>query len=393
MLPTLVSRNDDIRHLVERGYAVTFDSNYLVVRDIPYLNAQKQLVWGAIATLLEFIDEGRVKQQNHQVSFAGGSPHGIDGRPIPNMGDTAHTVMLSDAEPRVVIERQFSNKPEGGYTDFFDKIERYVTIISGPAIELHGVTPLTFRAYEPAPDDGVFKFRDMLTARAEIGDLAAGFKEEVVAIIGLGGTGGYVLDFMVKTPVREVRGYDADGYHVHNIFRSPGRLEPHELGLSKAEVYAGRYENFRHGLKIETKYIDANSHEELDGVTFAFVCVDKGTARAGIIDLLIAKGIPFIDVGMGLARRGGPIKGSMRATHFAKGNAEVVRDMNLVPTHDAQDNIYKTNIQIAELNALNACLAVILYKKHLGFYVDEEPLYHLLFEVGDMRMRRQPDED
>jgi len=79
MLPTLVSRNDDIRRLVERGYAVTFDSNYLVVRDIPYLNAQKQLMWGAIATLLEFIDEGRVKQQNHQVSFAGGSPHGIDG--------------------------------------------------------------------------------------------------------------------------------------------------------------------------------------------------------------------------------------------------------------------------------------------------------------------------
>jgi hypothetical protein len=40
--------------------------------------------------------------------------------------------------------------------------------------------------------------------------------------------------------------------------------------------------------------------EMLEGVTFAFVCVDRGSARAGIFDLLISRGIPFIDVGMGL---------------------------------------------------------------------------------------------
>ncbi|MFN4220659.1 MAG: ThiF family adenylyltransferase [Novosphingobium meiothermophilum] len=393
MLPTLVSRNHDIRRLVERGYAVTFDSNYLVVRDIPYLDEQRALKWGAIATLLVFIDEARVQQQNHQVSFAGGVPHGLDGRPIPNLGDTPHSVPLSKTEPLVTVERQFSNKPNDDYVDFFDKIERYVAIISGPAMELYDVTPLTFHVYGEGADNSVFKFRDMLTARAEISDLAAAFRDEIVAIIGLGGTGGYVLDFMVKTPTREVRGYDADGYHVHNAYRSPGRLDVAELGLPKAEVFAARYENFRHGLKIETKFIDADSHEELDGVTFAFVCVDKGTARAAIIDLLIAKGISFIDVGMGLARRNGSIKGSMRVTHFPRDRGAEIKAMQLAPTHDAQDDIYKANIQIAELNALNASLAVILYKKHLGFYVDDEPLYNLLFELGDMHAVRQGDED
>lgn len=393
MLPTLVSRNDDIRRLVERGYAVTFDSNYLVVRDIPYLDEQRALKWGAIATLLVFIDEVRVQQQNHQVSFAGGVPHGLDGRPIPNLGDTPHSVPLSKTEPLVMVERQFSNKPNGGYVDFFDKIERYVAIISGPAMELHDVTPLTFHVYDEGGDDSVFKFRDMLTARAEITDLTAAFRDEIVAVIGLGGTGGYVLDFMVKAPAREIRGYDADGYHVHNAYRSPGRLDVAELGLSKAEVYAARYENFRHGLKIETKFIDTDSHEELDGVTFAFVCVDKGTARGAIMDLLIAKGIPFIDVGMGLARRNGSIKGSMRVTYFPRNRGAEIKAMQLAPTHDAQDDIYKANIQIAELNALNASLAVILYKKHLGFYVDDEPFYNLLFELGDMHVVRQGDED
>lgn len=393
MLLTLVNHNDDIRRLLERGYAVSFDQNYLVVRDVPYLDAAGELRWGSIVTKLVFIDQVRVRQENHQVSFAGGSPYGLDGKPIPNLGDSAHSIPLSAAEPRVIVERQFSNKPGNGYVDFFDKIERYITIISGPAMERHDVTARTFNTYDPAPDDSVFKFRDTLTSRAEIGDLTQAFKQEVVAIIGLGGTGGYVLDFMVKTPVLEIRGFDADAYHVHNAYRSPGCLDPDEFDRSKADVYAKRYGNFRTGLHLETKFIDAESGEDLDGVTFAFVCVDKGSARATIIDLLIAKGIPFIDVGMGLSRKAGPIRGSMRATYFDEMKAAAVRDMDLVPKHDTKDDIYKTNIQIAELNALNACLAVILYKKRLGFYEAEDSLFHLLFELGGMRSLGQRHED
>jgi len=392
MLPTLVSRNDDIRRLVEWGYAAAFDSNHLVVRDIPYLDEKLDLQWAAIVTQLVFIDTEKVKMQNHQVAFTGTAPYGLNGAPIPNLGDTPHTITLSDAAP-VVVQRQFSNKPTNGYLDFFDKIERYVTIISGPAIERYGVTPYTFRSYEPVPDTSVFKIRDTLTTLAEIGDLAANIKDEVVAIIGLGGTGGYVLDFMVKSPVREIRAFDADDYHVHNAFRSPGRLSLDELGKTKADVHAARYENFRHGLTLETKFIDESSDAELTGVTFAFVCVDKGSSRAKIIDLLIARGIPFIDVGMGLNRKRGPIAGSLRATYFAADKGAEVRDQQLVPTHDTKDEIYKTNIQIAELNALNAGLAVLLYKKQRGFYVDDDPFYHLLFELGDMRTRRLPDED
>jgi tRNA A37 threonylcarbamoyladenosine dehydratase len=161
--------------------------------------------------------------------------------------------------------------------------------------------------------DSVFKFHDTRTSRAEITDLSAKFKDDVVAVIGLGGTGAYVLDFFVKTPVREIRAFDLDAFHVHNAFRSPGRLKDDgELGKPKAEVYQARYENFRHGLKVERKFIDASCEADFEGVTFAFVCVDKGSSRAAIFDLLIAKGIPFIDVGMGLDRKRGPVNGMMR---------------------------------------------------------------------------------
>lgn len=61
--------------------------------------------------------------------------------------------------------------------------------------------------FEPDP---IFKLRDTLTSRAQIGDLNAGFAEETVAVIGLGGTGAYLLDLLVKSPVPKIRAFDGD---------------------------------------------------------------------------------------------------------------------------------------------------------------------------------------
>ena len=229
----------------------------------------------------------------------------------------------------MVVERSFSNKPAGGFANFFDKIEHYVRVISGPAIALHGGTPLTFRVDNDVAAGSVFKFHDTLTSRAEIGDLAALFKDEVIAIIGLGGTGCYVLDYMVKTPAKEIRGFDGDAYHVHNAFRSPGRLDETDLDRSKAEVYQARYENFRDRLVLHHKYVDRTSANDLAGVTFAFVCVDKGSARAEIFNLLISLRIPFIDVGMGLNRKQGALSGTIRATYYSAENAAKVRELEV----------------------------------------------------------------
>lgn len=387
MFHQLVNHNDDLRRLVRRGYAVAVDSGYLIVRDIPYLDDRKQLQWGAFVAKLEFVDKLTVKQDDHQVWFAGSVPHGLDGRPIPNLGGGPTGLALGEASKDIVVQRRFSNKPRatGKFADFFEKIDSYLTIIAGPAMELYNANPYTFRTVEEM-SDSVFKFHDTLTSRAEITDLASKFTNDVVAVIGLGGTGGYVLDFLVKTPVQEIRGFDFDFFHVHNAFRSPGRLEESELGKPKAEVYSGRYDNFRHGLKIERGLIDSSSGLDLEGVTFAFVCVDKGSARTKIFDLLISKGIPFIDVGMGLDRKRGPVNGMVRATYYSSENAQRVRDKGLAEMSDQPDDIYRTNIQISEINALNACLAVIRFKQLRDFYFEELPCYHMLFEIGDLRI-------
>lgn len=76
----------------------------------------------------------------------------------------------------------------------------------------------------------------------------------------------------------------------------------------------------------------------------------------------------------------------VRATYYSSEDAQRVRDKGLAEMSDKPDDIYRTNIQISEINALNACLAVIRFKQLRGFYFEELPCYHMLFEIGDLRI-------
>jgi hypothetical protein len=388
MFHKLVSHNNDLKHLVDKGYAVAFDSNYLIIRNIPYLDNQGQLHTGAIVTTIVFIDREHVNQHDHQIFFAGSHPHDINKMPIPNLGGGSASLALSEACGDVVVQRSFSHKPRsGGYKDFFEKIETYVAVISGPAMELHEETkPYSYRVQKEVVSESVFKFHDTLTSLAGITDLSAKFKDDVVVIIGLGGTGAYVLDYLVKTPVREIHAFDNDLYYVHNAFRSPGRTSEAEFRKLKTEVYSSRYDNYRTGISVHPKRIDVSCGDDLEGVTFAFVCVDNGPSRAGIFDLLLSKRIPFIDVGMDLRRKNGALKGMARVTYFSSEHGKKVLEKKLAELNESPENLYRSNIQIAELNALNACLAVIKFKQLRGFYFEEIPYFNLVFDPGDMKI-------
>ena len=385
MFQKLVSLNDDLKMLVDKGYAVFVDStNHLVIRDIPYLNEKGELKIGAIVAKLNFVDKHRFVQNDHQIYFSGGVPFGLDGQPVRNLGGGNHTIDLSPACSDVNVVRSLAKKLKSTqrYTDHFDKIETYVGFICGPAISRFDASPYTYATYDDCPNNSIFKFRDTLTSRSDINDLSENLNKDIIAIIGLGGTGSYVLDFMVKTPVGQLRGYDYDTYHVHNSFRSAGRLLEDELGKSKAEVFRARYENFRHELLIKKQCVDETCQAEFSDVTFAFVCVDRGDARCEIFNLLIGLNIPFIDVGMGLHRaKDRSLKGMIRTNYFSSERAQEVRSKRWASEAEDPDNIYKSNIQISELNAFNACLAVMQFKQIRGFYCSEDAVFHTLFNT------------
>ncbi|MDP1956205.1 MAG: ThiF family adenylyltransferase [Polaromonas sp.] len=402
MLKILASRNPDLKTLLEKGYALAVDTNYLIVRDIPYLDSNGQLQLGAMVSKLVSEDDVIFRPSDHQILWTGPRPYGLDGQVVRGLGGGNAQLALSEQCKDVVVQQSFSHKLKDkttaqarDYVDHVEKIEHYVTMIAGPAMQQFGANPYTFRDCEEEVQNTVFKLRDTLTSRAEITDLGKLFENDVVAIIGLGGTGSYVLDFVVKTPVREIRGFDPDKYFVHNAFRSPGRLDANEgieLRQQKADIYQSRYENFRHGLTIKPMFIEESSAAELDGVTFAFVCVDKGGSRKHIFDLLISKNIPFIDVGMGLNRKPGPISGTVRTTFFPKDLGQTVRSKGYAPETDSADDVYRTNIQIAEVNALNAALAVLRFKQIRGFYVGRPELHQLLLTLDNLSLL-SPSED
>lgn len=300
------------------------------------------------------------------------------------------SIHLSSVNADVVVERSFSNKPTktGAYADFFEKIESYVGQISGPAMAKFGdsASPLTHNARTDEAEDPVFKFPDTLSSRSNTFDLRQKFEDEVIAIIGLGGTGSYILDLLSKTDVKEIRLFDLDDFQVHNAYRSPGKLDEAELGKSKVDVYFARYDGFRTGIKPYKLHVGTDTAEVFSGVTFAFVSVDKGSSRSEIFDVLIGQQIPFIDVGMGLKRKGEPLGGMLRVSYYPADNAQEVRSRGYAEMSDPPDNLYRSNIQIAELNALNACLAVVKYKEIRTFYVDAEGKENYLFDVSDMKI-------
>ncbi len=128
--------------------------------------------------------------------------------------------------------------PSGFYENYYDKVTQYVTILSGYAQKIEpGVTAKRFR---PVAADGdeetVFKYIDTASTRAEIGAVTAKLATvKKIAIVGLGGTGSYVLDLVAKTPVREIHLFDGDDFLQHNAFRSPGAPSLEELVANAEE--------------------------------------------------------------------------------------------------------------------------------------------------------------
>ena len=71
-----------------------------------------------------------------------------------------------------------------------------------------------------------------------------------MGIVGLGGTGSYVLDLVSKTPVSEIHLFDGDKFYSHNAFRAPGAASIEELENVeyKTDRFANMYGKMRKGI-------------------------------------------------------------------------------------------------------------------------------------------------
>tara|TARA_R100000027_G_scaffold61606_1_gene53111 strand:+ start:4729 stop:5922 length:1194 start_codon:yes stop_codon:yes gene_type:complete len=394
MSEQLINLNTDLTRLRAEGFDVQILSGLLLLRHVPYVTSKRSVAYGILACPLDLSGEKTIRPSNHKAQWDGEFPCFPDGTALEALRHEQINQKISDT---ITLRFSFSNKPKEGYADFFEKMSRYTDMISAQATAIEPTA--TAKAFHPiatSESESVFCFADTATSRAGITDINNKLAGQSIGIIGLGGTGASILDHVSKTPVDTIYLFDGDDFLSHNAFRIPGAASLDELAEkpTKVDYFARRYAHFRHGIVPHACFIRRDNLSLLDNLDFVFVCVDSGQVRKLVGDHLSAKDIPFIDVGMGLNIQNGKILGSVRTTISAPGHRDAAAAR--IPMVDSDvDNAYTTNIQVAELNALNAIHAVIRWKKFFGFYGDQLNEVQSVYTVEDndlVNIENEPDQ-
>lgn len=378
-----INLSADLRRLREEGYALEVREGYLLVADIPYVTAGRQIRRGTLICALQLAGDVAIPPSDHVAKWAGEHPCNHDGSKLSKIENASNREqLLSD----VFSDHTFSAKPKGrpveNYNDFHDKVTSYVAIISGQAEFLEPeVTARTRRVIESA-EDSIFNYEDTASARVHIGAITQKLKTAKIAIIGAGGTGSYVLDLVAKTPVQEIHLFDKDHFLQHNAFRAPGApsLEVLRTIPRKVTYLRDVYLNMHKGIVAHEEFVNEGNVEQLKDMSFVFVCIDQGEPKKLIMSKLHEWGITFVDVGMGVFRAGDCLGGIVRVTTSSPAKRDHIQRHVSFGGGDPNAD-YSQAIQIADLNALNAAMAVIKWKKLSGFYLDLENEHHTTYTI------------
>ena len=367
----LIARNRDLERLKESGHTLRFLDGFLLVEDVPYVNSEGQVLEAALVIRLDLSGNKTVQPSDHVAYWTGEFPYKKEGQKLQALGESPDNQRLSDGTE---IKYMFSAKPSAGrYRDYEHKVRTYIEIVEREARELLPMaTAQKWKVDREVNPDDVFEYMETASARQNTTDIATKLRGEKVAIIGLGGTGSYVLDFIAKTWVREIHLYDDDRFLQHNAFRAPGPagIEDLEGGPSKVEFHASRYTKFRKGVVGHKSRIDETNVQDLKEYDTVFVCIDGDIIKKRILEMCEETGSVCIDTGMGLYRTCDKLGGIIRITTSEPAQRRHIRENNRIDMAGNGAGEYERNIQMAELNALNAALAVIKWKKIRGIYED-----------------------
>jgi len=393
MSPKPTNLRSDVARLIEDGYEASIEHNHLVIRNVPYVDASKQVMRGILISTLAGSRTESARPDTHVILFAGDYPCDADGKPLEAIRNSSGKTAIS---ADLIADHQFSSKPKAGYIDYHDKVTTYATIIASPAAVLEkDATARTYRVVQ-SPDDSPFVYFDNASGRAGISSVTAKLKATSIAIVGLGGTGSYVLDFVSKTPVENIHLIDGDPFEQHNAFRAPGAASIEDLRQQpfKVDYFAEIYGRMHNGIVPHRCFITPENLELLSGQDIVFLCIDAKAIKGPIIEALEAQGTPFIDVGMGVELVDGGLTAMLRTTTSTPDHRDHVREKNRIPmASEDREALYAQNIQISELNALNACLAIIRWKKLCGFYRDTGREYFSVFALDGNHIINEDDEE
>lgn len=366
----LIDRSLDLQNLRFNGYHIELRAGYLLIKDVPYVNASREVKKdGVLISKLELAADKTCKPTDHVTYWMAEShPHKHTGEKITSIENPSQSMDLGN---NLIANFTFSAKAD--YSDYFHKMETYVNLITSEAqIISPDATAKTFPVAVSENQDSVFEYENTAISRDHTGEFNNRLAKLKVGIVGIGGTGSYILDMVSKTQVQEIHLFDGDSYLQHNAFRSPGATSINELErrLKKVTYWYEKYSAMRKNIIPHTVFLEKSNLALLNALDFVFLCLDTCTEKTDIIQELENQNKPFIDVGLGIHAKE-KLDGLIRVSTSTSQNRESAHQT--IPLNNINDNNndYSTNIQVAELNALNAAFAVIRWKKLFNFYQDK----------------------
>lgn len=365
MSQLLLNRNPVLQKFVDNGLHIKINNDLLLILDIPYININKEVRYGVLVSQMILQGTTVAKPNTHVAYFIGEFPCDQFGKKIQKISHSDHEQVISGLS----VNRSFSNKTDHSYDDEYSKLINYVNIITAPVHLLdQNATPYNYKQPELINDDPnyVFNYIETNSTRGHFDYLNEVFKNQKIGIIGMGGTGGYLLDLIVKTPVKEIHIFDDDAFHSHNAFRAPGAPTIEELNScpSKVTYFKSIYSKMHKHITEHSVYVTKDNVEMLSQLSFVFISIDANESKRTIVEYLHQKNIPFIDIGIDV-NNSHKLTSTIRTTFVNKDSSE--RWKQKIP-FSGKNVIYDANIQIAELNNLAAIYAIIQWKKSLGFY-------------------------
>ena len=379
MYQELINHNPDLKRLQDEGFEIEIRDKHILISNIPYLNSKKELNYGLLVSTLNFSGNKVLEPETHTAYFSGEKPCNKDGSSIPGIINSQDNKNIAGINCTFFL----SGKPDSGkYKDYYEKLTNYIEIISAPAISLHpNVSPKTYKKIISYENSNLV-YEDTNTSRAGIDNINNKIINQKIGIIGLGGTGSYLLDLIAKTPVAEINLYDGDNFYQHNAFRAPGAptLKSLSKNIKKVTYFKRIYSRMHKGIKAHSAYINKNNVKKfLNKLDFVFINIDNGTVKKIIVDFLIKNKTPFIDTGIDIKEIENNLIASVRVT-YCDGNKDIISRISF---NDENDDIYSSNIQISELNSLAAIKAIIKWKKINKIYMDNNNKNNLVYDTND----------
>ena len=381
MSSSLINHNPDLRTLHKSGYSLEIRGAYLVVKDIPYLRTPDgELGTADLVTSLELDGQTATPPSDHTIWWTGEAPYRADGQSMEAYLSCAKWEAGHDIGEGLTVYMQWSRKPVvasqmRAYTNYEEKITTYVQEVGGEAESKHpGVLEAAKAGHDPIIEvSSRFKYLNTSTYRYGLKGIERRIEDEVVAIIGVGGSGSYLVDILAKTNIKELHLFDDDVMEQHSAFRVAGAARIEELGgtITKADWHRGRYAAVREqGVYVNKKKVDGSSADYLSEFTTVFIAVDDLEVRRAIQRKCNELGVYHVSVGIGVEIEGesnDQLGGMVKVETRFHPRRPRLEDSD---SGGGVNQIYG-KVQTAELNMLSAALAIIEWKAKVGIYRNE----------------------